>query len=548
MSFDKNKIFQTSGDANSPIRAFFNNEYAFNSDGTTVPFSYTIPSYYTNGGSINYYSQDAESVFTNLSAPFIRFRFCGGTESLSGDSFFEHRIYRLEYDNYKLYSINQIDNVINTNNKVQNDTNTTKGDANNSFKRVNTFNYQNRGGGDYNVRQPSGYIGGAGLSTADNNFIQSKLDQPILVVTASTSGITSNVYDFQISQYIKNLGSFKTDLFLDKSQFFVETIFNFRYNVPNSNLEFFSLGGGDTVYSSSIPSYITLQSSAPAHTIQAGEFNGLTVRGNFFTYFVVPDKPKLEYPIPQGQLTTFSPQFVWSNGEGADEYLVQIVYDSSNTGFTGTVFNYPINKQEAELQEARSTTKSTDEEFMTSKAIRKYQIPLKSNKCFRWRLANVKQIVNLFGVRQFVATFSDSYSACTQVEAVKLYVKVQSDSPYVSEVSEYLTPPSLESESPTAEYILSGKVTGSIVSMASMKLVYPNSSFTTTTTDAYGEYAFTGLEPGTYTLITNYRGYQQDTRIINIVSSDVVENFKMKLLWGNQYDTWGSKAGENYFT
>lgn len=546
MAIDRNKIFVTSGDRNAPLRAFFNNEHVFINDGNVVPFSYQIPTYTTNGGTTNYYSQDAQSIFTNLSAPFIRFKFCGGTESLSGDSYIEHKIYRVEYDVFKLYSLNQIDNKFDTNNQVEDDKNNSVGSSDNKFKRVNSFNYSRKGGGEYEVRQPSGYITGDGLGTSDMEYFQSKLSEPIVVLTTSTSSITSNIYDFQISQYVKNLGSFKTDLFLDKAQYFVETTFNFKYNVPNSDLEFFAIDPDNKVYSSSVPTYLFFKSSSPEHTIQTGEFNGLTVKGNFFSYFVVPDKPKLEYPIPEGQLTTFSPQFVWSNGEDADEYLVQITYTTGNTGFTGSVFNYPVTKDEAELQDARSTTKGGTEEFSTNKAIRKYQVPLKSNKCFRWRLANVKQIVNIFGVKQFVATFSDSYVACTQPEAVKLFVKVQSDSPYVSEISEFLEPPSLESESPVEEYMLSGVVSGSVVNMASMTLIYPNSSFVNTTTDAYGYYYFTGLEAGTYTLITNYRGYQQDTRVINI-NSDTVENFKLKLLWGNNVDTWGDLGGENYY-
>ena len=103
MSIDKNKIFVSSGDENSPLRAFYNNEYVFINNGNVTPFSYQIPTYTTNGGTVNYYSQDAESIFTNLSAPFIRFKFCGGTESLSGDSYIEHKIYRVEYDIFKSY-------------------------------------------------------------------------------------------------------------------------------------------------------------------------------------------------------------------------------------------------------------------------------------------------------------------------------------------------------------------------------------------------------------------------------------------------------------
>jgi hypothetical protein len=172
---------------------------------------------------------------------------------------------------------------------------------------------------------------------------------------------------------------------------------------------------------------------------------------------------------------------------------------------------------------------------------------MKSNKSFIYRVGNSKELIDAFDVRRSVVTFTDYYSATSQAAPIRTYVKSESDSKYVSAISGLVEPPSLDYESEIAEYTLSGTVSGSTVTGATMTLTYPNSSFVNTTTDLLGNYSFAGLEAGVYTLTTNYRGYQQDIRSINI-AGDTSENFKLKLQWGNNVDTWGKLAGENYYT
>ncbi len=104
----------------------------------------------------------------------------------------------------------------------------------------------------------------------------------------------------------------------------------------------------------------------------------------------------------------------------------------------------------------------------------------------------------------------------------------------------------MDSENLLEDFILSGTVTGSIVTGATMQLIYPNLSYVNTTTDVNGYFEFTSLESGNYTLNTFYRGYQDNTQVVNI-SGDTTLNFKIRLLWDNDYDTWGKMGNENYF-
>ena len=289
---------------------------------------------------------------------------------------------------------------------------------------------------------------------------------------------------------------------------------------------------------------VNFTTTDPVHTISNGDFAGLDVRGAYFTYFTVPDKPQIEYPVVEGDLTTFAPEFFWSEGEGSDEYLIQISYNTGDTNFSGTIFNYPISKTEQNKHFAESKIKSSTTEFSTNKAIRSASIPLKGNaSSFLYRIGNVKYMENIFGVRQFVVTFSDTKSAKTQTDAVKTFVRVQSDSRYIEEISTYTVPESLLAESPLAEYSLSGYVSGSIVTGATMQLIYPNLAFVTTTTDLLGYYEFDALEDGLYTLITNYRGYAEDSRNIYI-SGDTSLSIELQIRWDNIYDKWIVKESD----
>lgn len=549
MSINREIRYITAGDNNSVSQAFYNNYMADSKPVQANYFSFNKPQYYTYGGTLNYYSQDPYAIFTNLVRPPIRFVFSANTESLSGDSYFVHEIYRLDYDTYRLFSDNQISNSQDVINQIQSDTVSVNGrpPSQNAPSRERISPNRVRMGNNPIV-QPEKLFGAA-LTKTDFSTIQQYFTNPLIVITASTSGITGNIYDLFLEQYIKQFGSYKSELFLDKAQYLINTKIVFNVNLQKNYSEFFN----STINFRGVPGIWNneLQISATnnsVHSIQSGPFAEMQVIGNYFTYFVVPDKPAFEFPIMSGALSTFTPEFRWSNGDRADSFIVQVNYNTSDTGFTGSVvFNYPVEKNEKNAMVARSTTKSASEEFSTNKTMYTFQLPMKSNKSFIYRVGNSKEIIDVFDVRRNVVTFSDYYSAISQPEPIKTYVRTESDSKAVSEISGFITPPSLDYESEVAEYVLSGLITGATtVTGATLQLTYPNSSFVTITTDLTGAYSFSGLETGIYTMVTNYRGYLQDTRSISI-TGNTVENFKLKLLWGDKYDTWGGLASGSYY-
>lgn len=544
MAINREIRFQTSGTKDTITQVFYNNLYA-DSEPVKTSFSNVLkPKFTTYGGTLNYFSQDPYAIFTNLVKPPIRFVFSANTSALSGESYFIHNIYRLDYETFRLYGDNQIDNNINvTNNKVAQ---AIKGDV----PKVNKdFTNQSRTiNGNNPIIEPEKFFGQP-LTTRDLGVIQNFLSTPLITLTASTSGITGNIYDLYLDQYIKQSDRFKTELFLDKGQYFIDTKLVTFASTNKQYSDYVSLSNGVQVANLPWDNNLKLTSTnSYPYTIQNGLFSGITLSGNYFTYFIVPDKPVLEYPIMTGSLTTFTPEFRWSNGDNADSFMVQISYNISDTGFTGTsTFNYPVEKSEKNTKISRSKTKGPDAEFESEKSIYTFQVPVKSNKNFIYRIGNSKELVDIFNVRRNVITFTNYYSATTQQEPIRVYVKTETDSPYQPGVSGFETPPSLDYESNIDSYTLSGTVSGSIVTGATIQLTYPNGGFVLGTTDLTGFYSFSGLGSGTYTMTTNYRGYEQDVRTIN-VSGDTGENFKIKLMWSNNVDTWGKLAGENYYT
>jgi hypothetical protein len=485
----------------APAESFYVNHFIDIEKFNSSYFNYNTPLYYTLGGTLNYYNQDIYSVFTNVANPFIRYFFTANTESFGTGTTIKHDIYRIPYDVFIAYTSN-------TNTIIQN------------------------------------------VSIKNNKNIQSLLSTPILTITASTTGITSNVYNLLLNEYQKKKGDYSFLLFQDYAQYFITTQFEFSRTQGSGYTEFYQLNNQKEI---SPVDYQTTYNETTVNrytTITAGTFVGLQVTGNYFTYFLIPNKPKWQNPLVDGRLTTFTPTFYWSDTDDGNSFLLQVVYNrADSTTFSGAVYSYPINKE--------STNLSTNELFgsvdaqpwaitqKTTDVGRKYSVALYPNKTFWYRIGNVKELINIFGVRQQVITFSDIRSAITAPNSFNINITVASDSPYVDNPITTGYPGYLDDDLPFT-YTLSGTVSGSIVTGATMQLIYPNGNYTTQVTNVLGKYSFPNLESGTYTLNTSYRGYQHDSRIITI-SGDTSSSFKISLLWDNSYDTWGKMANENYY-
>ena len=476
--------------ANDYPESFYVNKFINIKKYDSSYFNFNTPLYYTLGGTLDYYRQDPYSIFTNTSLPFIKFIFTANTESFGTGTTIKHNIYKIPYSDFK--------------------------------------------------------------KSGNTNVIIDELSNPILTITASTSDIITNEYNLFLNQYQKILGNTSFELFEDYSQYFISTSFQFHREQATGYTDFYQYD-----YSLKHLNYINFQTdyleSTPERrtVITAGTFSGISVTGNFFTYFLLPNKPKWQTPYVTGNLSTYTPTFYWSDTDDANSFLIQVVYNLEDSQtFSGTVYSYPIDKEKTNLSTNELLGTDTADWSITQKTTditRKYSIPLVPNKTFWYRVGNVKELINIFGVKQQVVTFSDIKSATTAINTTAIDVRARADSPFVIDVPEFSFPRYLIYDIPNTEkYYLSGTVSGSIVTGATIQLAYPNGNYITQQTDVYGNYNFNSLPNGNYTLNTTYRGYQKDNRIVNLTGNTTV-SFKLNLLWDNSFDTWGKMANDNYY-
>lgn len=565
----------TSGTNGGPIQSFYQNIFYDPKEVVGTPFVFDIPKYTTAGGSQDYYGQNPNAIFTNLVKPFLRFDFSANTDSFGTGTSIIHDIYRVDWETYRIVQgrLNaDLDDSIQSEEIITEEIEEID-EITGEIKRRRIVTGKSQIKNEVKASRKPGNVEG---SRVNNTVVkptiadlQDMLDEPLYSLTAKTSGITTNIYDLILDQDIKKSGEFKTELFKDRSQYIVDTRFVFKKERTPGLINYFeytydefnnllltgatsgiTTGGTTGHLPTGVTSALTYDycvdqvTNSSALTINKGEFEGINFKGgHYFTYFVIPDKPMFEYPSPEGQLETFTPEIFWTNGESADEYLVQVNYNTGDTAFTGSVTSYIVPKTDEYMEIANSKTKSSDTEFSSDKKIRKYQLSLKSNSCAIYRVGNVKKIENLFGVRQSVVTFSNYKQICTQPEAIITQVFTENDSPHRDEIAGLGSPPSLQAESPLEEYMLSGTVSGSTVVGATMQLVYPNASFVTTVTDSAGTFSFDSLEAGTYTLNTTIAGWAADSRAISI-TDDTSVNISLRIQWDNTAVTWGDKSND----
>jgi hypothetical protein len=541
--------------SNVYAEGFYVNKFINETQGTISPFIFDTPKYSTMGGTLNYYSQDYWSIFTNIARPFINFNFTANTSSFGENTIIKHQIYKIPYNEYVKYT-SEVERKA-----IEQDLDTTEEtleestiDEDGSVAKKITTKKTIRKNTSEKIK-PSEFpedIDGYEFNSSKNLLkIQNLLSNPILTITASTSDIETSTYSLFLDEYQKNLGDHSFQLFEDYSQYFISTQFIFSGETDSSLTEFCFLDENKNLVNTEQPYVGSGITEAPSHVITGGTFSGITVIGNHFTYFLIPNKPKWIEPYVSGQLETFSPTFYWANTNDADSFVLQVTYDpdESSTAFTGTVFSYPINLQDTRLSTEEMLGMDEEPWSITQKTtdiIREYSVPLKANKNFWYRIGNIKELINIFGVKQSVVTFSDARSASTLNQQYNSAIYVQPDSPHTTESPSWIYPSYLDDELISGDLSLSGTVSGSVVTGATIQLELPNGNFITKPTDLVGNFVFDDLEAGNYIIHASYRGYENNSKNVNLTGNTDVGIIKLKLIWGNKWDTWGSMADEVY--
>lgn len=506
---------QSTGDNDSVAQAFSQNRFVKISPQRKNVFYYENPVYNIEGASYKYYEQDLRAISYNLNnGKQYTLNFTANTTSISGLTMLKHELYRITYDDYKSALLN-----------------------------VGTSAY--------------------------TQTIQDNVNIPITTITdyaTGDTGVANSIIGSRLTKtfpiQIKPDGGFTIDLFKDKSQYFIHPKFIFPKAVDPTIGQIQVISGATSGTTSDIDSnnvivtlkeyqdepYEYLESALPEHIITgATPFSGLTIRGACFTYFVPPIKPNLEVgggdgsnPVV-GKQTTFSPTWNFNNVADGDYYRLQVTYDITDYTFTDeSKTNFYINKQDGDAEHVRT-----------------YSTPLTPNKKFLYRIGNTKEIINIFGVKQSLTTWTN-------------YVEAETANDGKYTVSGTCFQNFISRRTFTADTfgVYSIENAGSVMSGVTLELIgtYSNSSIdlsvdtktdktifspinaildtdsslntiTVATSDENGTFDFGRVDGGTYVLrIIPPPGftdaYSTEARVINI-SQDTDLDIILGIIWGN---------------
>lgn len=359
------RLSQTTGNQDTASQVLTSNELGYyNQISLGNLFTYLYPVYRIEGATYNYYGEDYNSISYDITNGKIYTLFFSGESTTSvidytGKTTISHDLYRLPFTAYTAFYNNpQTEEV-----------------------------------GDI------------------EDFFQNKLVSVVESVSALT--IFNSAYTYSFPTLYKDVGQYTQPIFNDRDQFLLDTVFYFERtnDLTLGDAYYYDTLNNVPVFLYMEPSATTIYNSNLGPSIITGDtpFTGITVNGAFFTYFVPPKKPNLNVSggrqliAVQGVQNNLSPTFNFSNVDDGDYYQLQVNYDVLDTPFSGTeIYTYTINKQVG------------DAEF-----VRVFSTPLRANDDFNYRIGNTKEIVNIFGNKQSITSWSD-----------QIYTRIESSGQY----------------------------------------------------------------------------------------------------------------------
>lgn len=500
-------VSRVSGDQNSSSQYLYQNTIIEPTFNGTQFFEYNIPTFNPSGASFDYYGQNVDTISTNFNnEKIIVFNWTGGEDALSGTNIWRQEIYQIPYSGYTDFV---------------NSTGTTQ----------------------------------QALATQ----IQQALSNPFVTLDLVASAVTNvGLYDYSLPALVKPTNQYTQQFFNDKYQYFIDSklIFNrqvdntlggFIYETPfdgtstvppvtattgQQQYVYYNTDGLITGITPSIlGQFQTIISEGHQKKIVSGVtslVSGMTVNGAYFVYFTNPNKPNINVinnaPSVFGILDTFSPIFDFNNVSDGDYYNLYVNYDTNDISFTGNqkaLFTIP--------------QQPGDPNF-----IRSHAQSLNAASNFIYKIGNTRELINIFGVKQHVTTWSVISSAYTandgkfNVSGNVFQTYLQYGPPISSAtVSFYVLTNSssvdLGADVPTDNSIL-GDVTQSLGGGV-------GSTFSALT-DVNGYYEIPDV-PGGYSQVTitsplSISGnpiFSSSTAIVNI-NQDLGKDFNLSIYWG----------------
>ena len=362
----KTRTSKTSGTQSTNGQSFYANTHLNHKASQSNVFEFAVPLYSANTtGTLAFDGQTAKSIFELYGRAQITMNFSGNNSTFISPNYvnMSHDIYKVPY--------------------------------------TDVLNYRDR------------------PSQVNYLKVKDKIENPFISFTASTA-ITSTLlttddqYTFSPEQVDKPLRGRSEELFEDKAMYF----FNTRHAFTQTLNTYQNIIGLDERKRNYVRQP-TVRTFGDVNPIESGTWSGLTAQGVFFTCFYPPSVPQIENPRPESfSGLTFTPEFYFSNVSDGDEYVIEITYQTLNSGFTAfsATSQYFYSKEASENSTSRVA--NTEKTSFISETTRRASVPLIPGSAYYYRIGNIKSIVNLFGVKQSIITYtepvaSNSYSAQT---------------------------------------------------------------------------------------------------------------------------------------
>lgn len=366
----KTRTSKTSGTQDTKGQAFYANAHLNHKASKSSLFDFDAPKYSAEtAGTLDFVSQTSLSIFEVYGRPEFRLSFTANTEAFSASSYayMSHDLYKIPYNLIESYRNN--------------------------------------------------------LSVDYFNKVVDRLENPLISFTAQTATTFTLAqfgtgYTFSPEQIDKPIRGLSEELFEDKAAYFFNTRHTFK-KVLNNYQGIIAMTNNDGImqpvgdFSFYNPN-VQIKTEGDVSIIQAGPWSGKTAKGMFFTCFYPPSKPKMESPLPEEfSGLTSTPEFYFSNVSDGDSYVIDITYQNINSGFTiqSATSKYFYTKEEvASGTQRRATLEKTS---FLSESTRRASVPLIPGSTYWYRVGNIKEVVNLFGVKQQII----NYTSATQAAA-----------------------------------------------------------------------------------------------------------------------------------
>jgi hypothetical protein len=362
------RIFRTAGDEDSTIQSFFNNNFLFNRSQENEPLEYSIPQVSAATGTYNLYGQDPKSILAMYGRPNFPMVFTSNTSVFTADT----RFVRMYHNIYKI-------------------------DSEDVYKY-----YKNPTEKQYEIIK--------------NKIVNSYVSYTALSSSLATISSTTSTYNLYPSQFDKAVGGFTQELFSDRSQYFLDTRFVFSTTGSAYSEAFTYSDDTENIIPFNYSNSGFFDTGIYSQQITKGPWSGNTANGMFFVCFQPPNKPIVEFPFPDSA-NTFTPTFNFSNVEDGDEFFLQVTYTMTDSGFTQTtgVTSYSRQKTVDNIEQIVDKTNQNvvGQDSTTSKRTRRINASLFPNSQYWYRIGNVKGIVDVFGGKKEIVTYSEPYSAIT---------------------------------------------------------------------------------------------------------------------------------------